>query len=118
LGVNLVRRRAQVSYKDGFEVLQGTPGSVRPDFTTDEGVAVEVKNYDIETNSAALIRTIAEQTLERTTHLPENMVQNVIIYIRGQTVSQDQKSYITERLISRTEGVLQSNLITFKGPVE
>jgi len=62
--------RAQVSYKDGFEVPQGTPGSVRPDFTTSDGVAVEVKNYDIETNSAALIRTVTKQTLERATHLP------------------------------------------------
>ena len=63
--------RAQVSYKDGFEVRPGMPGSVRPDFTTKDAVAVEVKNYDIENNSAALIRSVTEQTLERATHLPE-----------------------------------------------
>lgn len=107
--------RAQVSYKDRFEVRPGTPGSVRPDFTTRNAVAVEVKNYDIENNSAALIRSVTEQTLERATHLPENMVQNVIIDIRGQAVTQNQRSYIVERLTTGTGGILSSKSIKFKG---
>ena len=108
--------RPQVSYKNGLEVPPGTLGSVRPDFTVGDNLAVEVKNYDIENNSAALVKIITDQTLERVTHLPENMVQNVIIDIRGQAVTPAQKSYIVDRVTARTMGALQSESIKFKGP--
>lgn len=61
------------------------PGSVRPDFVSPDGksASFEVKNYDIKTNTAGLVRAAAEQARRRQENLPEGMQQNIIIDTRG-----------------------------------
>jgi filamentous hemagglutinin len=81
-----------VSYLNGREVPYGTPGSTRPDFVLRNGTAAyEVKNYDIANNSYGLIRDVSRQAVERAQHLPPGMRQEIIIDVRGQTVSPAQE---------------------------
>ena len=82
----------QVSYKDHKEAHYGMPGSVRPDFVSPDGksVSFEVKNYDIKTNTAGLVRAVAEQAERRQENLPEGMQQNIIIDTREQIVTDQQ----------------------------
>ncbi|MCS4511928.1 hypothetical protein NBM50_17190, partial [Xylophilus ampelinus] len=51
--------RPQVSYKNGQEVPYGTSGSVRPDYCLGNVCSVEVKNYNIATNSNGLIKNVS-----------------------------------------------------------
>ncbi|HEV2678011.1 MAG TPA: phage portal protein, partial [Aliidongia sp.] len=106
--------RPQVSFKNGIEVRWGTPGSVRPDYVQADVATFEVKNYDIETNSAALIRNVADQAIQRAYQLPEQLIQNVIIDIRGQTVSESRQQDIIGRIVKRTNGALDADSIEFK----
>ena len=107
--------RDQISFKDGVEVTRGTAGSVRPDFIQDGVASFEVKNYDIANNAAALIRRTADQAIQRAEHLPEQLIQRVIIDIRGQTVSGDQLLDIAQRIVTRAKGAIHEDSIEFKG---
>ena len=106
--------RDQISFKDGVEVTRGTAGSVRPDFIQDGVASFEVKNYDIANNAAALIRRTADQATQRAEHLPEQLIQNVIIDIRGQTVPLPQLQDIIEGITKRASGVIDRTSISFK----
>jgi HK97 family phage portal protein len=106
--------RPQVSYKDGLGVPSSTPGSVRPDFSIDDVAAIEVKNYDIANNTSALIARITDQAIERASHLPAGMKQEITIDIRGQTVTQSQREDIIARIVEKAAGSLDPTFIRFK----
>lgn len=104
----------QVSYKGGQVVPYGTPGSVRPDFSIGNTVGVEVKNYNIANNSSGLISNVSKQVITRAEQLPKGMQQQIIIDIRGQTVTDKQKSAIVSGVVAKTNGLISSSAIRFK----
>ncbi|WP_171251982.1 DUF637 domain-containing protein [Acinetobacter baumannii] len=106
--------KPQVSYKTGKEVPYGTSGSVRPDFCIGSICSVEVKNYNIATNSSGLISNVSKQAIDRAEHLPKGMRQQVVIDIRGQTVTDKQKAAIVSGVVAKTNGLIPPSAITFK----
>ncbi|WP_081085621.1 hemagglutinin repeat-containing protein [Burkholderia stagnalis] len=105
----------QVSYKNGQEVPYSTPGSVRPDISTvDRTISYEVKNYNIENNSSGLINNVANQAIQRAANLPEGMQQQVVIDIRGQTVSPAQRTAIVQGIVQKSNGIISPLNIQFK----
>ncbi len=104
----------QVSYKGGQVVPYGTSGSVRPDFSIGKIVGVEVKNYNIANNSSGLISNVSKQVIDRAVHLPKGMQQQVIIDIRGQTVTDKQMTAIRSGIVTKTNGVISAASIEFK----
>ncbi len=104
----------QKAYLDRNEVHPSTEGSVRPDWVAKDGsVAVEVKNYDIANNSEKLIDVVAEQAKERARHLPLTMRQEVVIDIRGQVVSMEQRNGIIKAIVNKSGGAIGPDSITF-----
>ena len=64
----------QRTFRGGIEASYGTPGGVRPDFVSPDGItSVEVKNYDIANNAAGLVRNVADQGFFRAQELPPGM---------------------------------------------
>nr|WP_276538254.1 filamentous hemagglutinin N-terminal domain-containing protein [Burkholderia multivorans] len=107
--------RPQVSYKNGVEVPNGTPGSVRPDFTATDGTAsFEVKNYNIATNMNGLINNVSQQAIQRADNLPSGMQQQIIIDTRGQTVTDAQMSAIVRGIVQKSNGIISAGAIQFK----
>ncbi|WP_412769937.1 hemagglutinin repeat-containing protein, partial [Ralstonia pseudosolanacearum] len=106
--------RPQVSYKDGKEVPYGTKGSVRPDWCNTTSCSVEVKNYNIDSNSSGLIKNVAEQAIQRQANLPAGMDQQVVIDIRGQTVTDAQKISIIKGIVKQSNGIIGPTSIRFK----
>jgi hypothetical protein len=107
--------RPQVSYLNGKEVPLYTPGSVRPDFVTPDGAAsFEVKNYNITNNSGGLIRSVSQQAIQRQANLPTGMVQNIIIDIRGQVVTDAQKNDIISGIVNGSNHIIDPGDIDFK----
>uniref|UniRef100_UPI002018256E VENN motif pre-toxin domain-containing protein n=1 Tax=Cupriavidus sp. 2SB TaxID=2502199 RepID=UPI002018256E len=105
----------QVSYKDGQKVPYGTPGSVRPDHVADDGSAsFEVKNYNVATNANGLINNVAKQAINRAVNLPAGMEQQIIIDVRGQTVSADQERALVRGIVSKSNGIISPESIEFK----
>ena len=105
----------QVSYLNGKQVPYGTPGSVRPDFmSTDGTMSFEVKNYDISTNSNGLINNVSQQAIDRAANLPPGTTQNVVIDIRGQTVTPAQRSAIIQGIVQKSNGAISPSSIDFK----
>jgi filamentous hemagglutinin len=107
--------RPQVSYLNGVEVPNGTPGSVRPDLVaTDGSASFEVKNYNIATNSSGLINNVAQQAIQRADNLPTGMQQQIVIDIRGQTVTDAQMSTIVRGIVQKSNGIISPGAIQFK----
>lgn len=106
--------RPQVAYKDGKEVSPNTPESVRPDWCIGEICSIEVKNYNLATNSGGLIRDVTRQALDRAVHLPEGMEQLLVIDIRGQKVTPAQRAAIVKAISENTGGVIKAPSIQFK----
>ncbi|MGD7247815.1 hemagglutinin repeat-containing protein, partial [Ralstonia pseudosolanacearum] len=106
--------RPQVSYKDGKEVPYGTKGSVRPDWCNTTSCSVEVKNYNIDSNSSGLIKNVAEQAIQRQANLPAGMDQQVVIDIRGQKVTDAQKISIIKGIVKQSNGIIGPTSIRFK----
>jgi len=107
--------RPQISFKDRSEVSYGSPGSIRPDFTSNGNVtSVDAKNYNIATNADGLVANVASQAIERADHLPEGMVQRIVIDIRSQDVTIEQKESIIERIVTRSNGIIRPDSIEFK----
>jgi filamentous hemagglutinin len=105
----------QVSYLNGEVVPYGTPGSVRPDFVATDGTAsFEVKNYNIATNSTGLVNNVAQQAIQRATNLPDGMQQQVVIDIRGQTVTPQQEIAIQQAIALKSNGIINPSSILFK----
>jgi len=105
--------RDQVSYKNGSIVSHGTNGSVRPDFVLGNMVSVEVKNYNITSNLPNLIRVVSEQAISRAANLPEGMVQQVYIDVRGQILTQDIREKIIDGIFSKSNGIIKPTHIRF-----
>jgi hypothetical protein len=106
--------RPQVSFKNGQEVPYGTSGSVRPDYCLGNVCSVEVKNYNIATNSNGLINNVSQQAIDRAANLPHGMTQKVVIDIRGQTYSPQQLADIRLQIVQRSNGSVSSRNIEFK----
>jgi hypothetical protein len=110
---------AQQSYLKGKLVAYGAKDSVRPDFvTTDGAAAFEVKNYNIGTNSDGLINKVSEQVIDRAANLPQGMVQQVVIDIRGQVVSQEAADTIVDGIVKKSGGLIDPSAISFMGPLK
>jgi filamentous hemagglutinin len=106
--------RPQVSFKNGQEVPYGTSGSVRPDYCLGNVCSVEVKNYNITTNSNGLVSNVSQQAIDRAANLPPGMTQTVVIDIRGQTVTTQQLDAIRLQIVQRSNGAVSPNNIRFK----
>ncbi|QCX49532.1 hemagglutinin repeat-containing protein [Ralstonia pseudosolanacearum] len=106
--------RPQVSYKDGQEVPYATKGSVRPDWCNTTSCSVEVKNYNIANNSSGLIKNVADQAIQRQENLPAGMEQQVVIDVRGQTVTAQQEDTIVKGIVSRSNGIIKPDAIEFR----
>ena len=106
---------AQQSYLNGQPVSQGTAGSVRPDFVSNDGTtSVEVKNYNVGTNSNGLINNVSGQAVTRASNLPAGMDQQVIVDVRGQSVSPAQENTIIQGIVQKSNGAISPTAITFK----
>ncbi|WP_261372450.1 hemagglutinin repeat-containing protein [Yersinia aldovae] len=106
--------REQVTFKDGKEVPYGTKGSVRPDWCQGNVCSVEVKNYNITTNSNGLINNISKQAIDRQANLPAGMRQEVVIDVRGQTISAIQEDSIIRGIVQKSNGIIKPTDIQFK----
>jgi hypothetical protein len=104
--------RAQVSFKDGYEVRYGTKGSVRPEYYN-PGNGIEVKNYNVETarGRAKLVRDVSVQVIGRVGSLPEGTAQSVYIDVRGQSVSRSDLKAMVNRIVQRSNGALHPSNI-------
>ncbi|EEP9544962.1 VENN motif pre-toxin domain-containing protein [Salmonella enterica] len=106
--------REQVSFKDGKEVPYGTKGGVRPDWCQGNVCSVEVKNYNITTNKNGLINNVAKQAVERQKNLPAGMQQQVVIDIRGQSVTAAERMKIVKGIVDKSNGAITPSSIRFK----
>ena len=82
--------------------------------TVDRTISYEVKNYNIENNSSGLINNVANQAIQRAANLPEGMQQQVVIDIRGQTVSPAQRTAIVQGIVQKSNGIISPINIQFK----
>ncbi|MFB5078172.1 DUF637 domain-containing protein [Raoultella sp. C349492] len=105
--------REQLSYKNGSIVPHGTSGSVRPDFVLGKLSSIEVKNYNITTNLNGLINKVSEQAIARQVHLPQGMVQEVVIDVRGQVLTSDIRFKVIQDIASKSNGIIKSANIRF-----
>lgn len=105
--------RDQISYKYGSIVHHGTPGSVRPDFVLGKLSSIEVKNYNISTNLNGLINKVSEQAIARQVHLPQGMVQEVVIDVRGQVLTNEIRRKILHDINSKSNGIIKASNIRF-----
>lgn len=106
--------REQISFKDGKEVPYGTKDSVRPDWCQGNTCSVEVKNYNIATNQSGLINNVAKQAIERQNNLPSGMQQEIVIDVRGQTISAIQEDAIIRGVVQKSNGIIKPTDIQFK----
>ena len=106
--------RPQVSFKNGQEVPYGTAGSVRPDWCVGSTCSIEVKNYTIGSNINGLINNVSKQAIERQTHLPSGMKQEIVIDVRGQTITPIQRIKIVQGIVNKSNGAIDNSSIRFK----
>ncbi|HGP0983209.1 TPA: VENN motif pre-toxin domain-containing protein, partial [Klebsiella aerogenes] len=106
--------KEQVSYKDGKEVPYGTKGSTRPDWCNGDVCSLEVKNYNVATNQGGLINNVAKQAIERQKHLPQGMMQEIVIDVRGQVLSLAQEDAIVRGIVQKSNGIVKPTNIQFK----
>jgi hypothetical protein len=106
--------RPQVSFKNGQEVPYGTSGSVRPDYCLGNVCSVEVKNYNIATNSNGLINNVSQQAIDRAVNLPTGMTQTVVIDVRGQVLTAAQEDAIIRGIVQKSNGAISPTSISFK----
>jgi hypothetical protein len=93
--------KEQQSFLNRKEVPHGTKNSSRPELFLN-GHSIEVKNYDVNKNSSALISNISKQVLQRNDNLPLGTKQTIIIDVRGQNVSNEKLRVIREKILFRT----------------
>ena len=106
--------KPQVSYKDGEQVPYGTKGSTRPDYSNGETTAFEVKNYQIPKNQNKMVNDIVKQSTKRQDHLPRGMEQNIVIDVRGQTLTPQQKIFIEKSVTDKSGGIIKPGQVGFK----
>ena len=80
----------QKSYMNGQEVPYATAGSTRPDIVGSNGVAYEVKCYDLTSKSSLyeLRSTLTKEIGDRVVHLPDGMEQAIILDVEGRGYTQ------------------------------
>jgi cytochrome c551/c552 len=114
VGANLpANARPQVSYKNSQEVPYSTKGSVRPDWCIGNVCSIEVKNFNVATNQAGLIDSISRQAIQRAANLPQGMTQQVVIDVRGQTITVVQQREIIRGIVQRSNGAINPESISF-----
>ncbi|MDF3097195.1 MULTISPECIES: hypothetical protein [Burkholderia] len=59
-------------------------------------------------------RVVANQTIQRAANLPEGMQQQIVIDIRGQTVSPAQRTEIVQGIAQKSNGIISLINIQFK----
>ncbi|WP_230599339.1 hypothetical protein, partial [Xanthomonas albilineans] len=91
-----------------------TPGSVRPDWCLGNVCSVEVKNYNIDKNQQGLIDNVSKQAVQRAENLPQGMAQQVVIDVRGQTVTPLQRVQIIRGIVDKSGGRISPSSIRFK----
>ena len=69
--------------------------------------SIEVKNYDVNKNSSAMVYKIVKQTKERDIHLPEGNTQEVYINIRNQNVSLEKQEFIKNKIEKDSNGIIK-----------
>jgi RHS repeat-associated protein len=107
---NLVASGQRVKGSTVPEYYQpGDPASGTP------GQSYEVKSYDLSTSAGRsnLINTTVKQALNRDVNLPVGSEQNVIIDIRGQSLTPAEQAQIANALDARSGGVIQSQNVSF-----
>jgi len=58
---------------------------------------------------------VSDQAIQRASQLPEQLLQRVIIDIRGQTVNPDQQQDIADDIVRRANGAIDPKSVRFKG---
>ncbi|MFD2839740.1 hypothetical protein ACFSYH_04050 [Populibacterium corticicola] len=107
----------QKSYLAGKEVPYGTPGSTRPDIVrTVNGKleAIEVKNYDLETNLDGLALKLRTQVAERKANLPEGTAQRIYLDASKRGYSQVKIDDTVRFLKSKLDSIDPNVVIDFK----
>ena len=102
------------SYKNGKIVDRGTKDSQRPDFIKGK-TAIEVKNHDINKNSAGLIRSVVDQIKKRAVHLPKGYEQRVMIDITEQKVTKEAFQKVVKKIVEKCDGIISENDIRWIG---
>ncbi|QSB45848.1 hypothetical protein IDJ81_07140 [Tsuneonella flava] len=104
----------QQSYKGGDSMLNGTKGSIRVDCVADN-CAIEVKNCDLSRTGgqSSLIRDASNSINKQADNITPGMDQELVIDVRGQTVTEAQKIEIRTMIVDRTNGNLTADDIEF-----
>ena len=90
--------REQVSYLNRVEVPASTPGATRPDIIRTVGnhiEAIEVKNYDLVSNSSLLKSELKRQISQRIVNLPEGSTQRIVLDVTGRNYS---RSFVNAKI--------------------
>ncbi|MEL0578887.1 hypothetical protein [Pectobacterium punjabense] len=89
-----------------------------PNVTGDDKLSIadwwRVKNYNLATNQNGLIYIVSKQAIERQANLPAGMRQEVIIDIRGQTLTTQQRAVIRKSIAEKSNGSINPSSIRFK----
>ena len=90
----------QKSFLGGHEVPLFTPGSTRPDLVVDNHLAIEVKNYNLnsEVSCNNLCQELRRQIGDRVENLPEGYEQKIVLDIRGRDYADGIVDSIIERI--------------------
>ncbi|MEE5993421.1 MAG: hypothetical protein V3G42_09295 [Oscillospiraceae bacterium] len=95
----------QIAFYGGEKVSVTFPNSTRPDVIRQVGdklEAIEVKNYNLESNFSNLCRTLEKQIGDRVVNLPDNYTQRIVLDARN-------RGY-TEEFLNQTASSLQKYL--------
>ena len=93
----------QVSFLDGKRCKNGISDSIRVDNYVEGLAAVEIKNYNLTTNSSGLVSNIVEQAIKHQQHLPKGTRQIFKIDARGQAASEALEVKIIEKITRQTK---------------
>jgi len=104
----------QVSFLNGKEVPQGTPGSTRPDILVPKGngayEAVEVKNYDLVNNLKGLKTELKRQVSARMTDLPAGTTQRIALVTKGRPYTAEYTKKVADYLQSELFDIYGGNI--------
>ena len=103
----------QVSFLNGQRCKNGISDSIRVDNYVEGLAAVEIKNYNLTTNSSGLVSNIVEQAIKHQKHLPEGTRQIFKIDARGQVLSKATENNIRSRIVSKTGDILKAEDVRF-----
>lgn len=86
--------KEQVSYLNGKEVPQGTPGSTRPDIVREvkghlEAIEVKCYNLSLSSNRNGLERELTREIQDRIAALPPGTTQRIVLNTEGRKYSQE-----------------------------